>query len=156
MQIPQRAERAGETGVQGSVLLRGWARAGGRVLNDNTGCIEILLVQSSLCGTSSLVSFSLFDSKCRQKEREPAVVIKMWRYDRSAKSKSLKFYWFKCNLVQKHLEKLILNKMSKKIRNKVLYTNLNSRTNAYLQAPVLISVTFDGYWNRIFKQKKNK
>lgn len=48
MQIPPRAERAGETGVQGSVLLRGWGRAGGRVgvraLNDNTGGIQIPLV----------------------------------------------------------------------------------------------------------------
>lgn len=98
MQIPQRAERAGETGVQGSVLLRGWARAGVRVLNDNTGCIEILLAQSSLCGTSPLVTFSLFSSKCGRKERET------WaKYDRFVKYNSFKFYWFKCNLVQNSL-----------------------------------------------------
>lgn len=55
MQIPQRAERAGETGVQGSVLLRGLVRVGVRVLNDNTGRIEIPLLQSSLCGSCAIV-----------------------------------------------------------------------------------------------------
>lgn len=41
------------------------AGGGVRALNDNTGRIEILLVRSSLCGTS-LVSLALFNTKCRQ------------------------------------------------------------------------------------------
>lgn len=76
--FPPRAERAGETGVRGSVLLR----AGVKLLNDNTGCIELLLAQSAPVRSNPVQS--LLSSTLRN-SRESIFQCMLGKYYRSAK-----------------------------------------------------------------------